>query len=127
MEILLEEVPVGDHHARGLAEYAVKSAQGQFRVIKDALESRFGRRVDGERQVAPWMATHTASVVSRGRKTKRDSVPAGGGKGESLHCQSQISENVCCTRRRCQQERTILTSDGKKECGWEFARRVVSL
>ena len=43
MEIILEEVPVGDHQANGLAQNAVKNVQGQFRVIKDALESRHGR------------------------------------------------------------------------------------
>ncbi len=35
----MEEVPVGDHQADGLAENAVKNAQGQLRVIKDALET----------------------------------------------------------------------------------------
>ena len=44
----MEEVPVGDHQANGLAENAIKNVQGQFRVIKDALESRHGRRIDGE-------------------------------------------------------------------------------
>ncbi len=47
VEIVLEDTPVGDHRASGLAENAVKKAQGQFRVIKDALESRHGRRAEG--------------------------------------------------------------------------------
>ena len=34
------EVPVGDHQANGLFENAIKNAQGQFRMIQDALESR---------------------------------------------------------------------------------------
>ena len=45
MEIALEEVPVNDHQASGMVENAVKSAQGQFRALKDALESRIGGRV----------------------------------------------------------------------------------
>ncbi len=44
VEVVPEEVPVGDHQANGLAENTVKNAQGQLRVIKDALESRRGRR-----------------------------------------------------------------------------------
>ncbi len=39
-------------------------------MIKDALESRCGRRVGGERQVAPQMVMHAASAVSRGRKVE---------------------------------------------------------
>ena len=64
----MEEVPVADHQANGLVENAVKNVQGQFRVIKDALESRHGRRVDGEHPVVPWMVMHAASVVNRSRK-----------------------------------------------------------
>ncbi len=67
VEIVMEEVPVGDHQANGLAENAAKNVQGQIRVIKDALESRCGRRVDGESQVAPWTVMQAASVVNRGR------------------------------------------------------------
>ncbi len=34
MEIVLEEVPVGDRQANGLAENSVKNVQGKFRVLK---------------------------------------------------------------------------------------------
>ncbi len=66
VEKALEEVLVGDHQAKGLAENAVNNAQGELRMIKDAVESSHGRRVDGELQVAPWMVTHAVSVVNRG-------------------------------------------------------------
>ncbi len=46
----------------------MKNAQGQLRVLKDALESRIGRRIDGERPIAPWFVMHAASVINRGRK-----------------------------------------------------------
>jgi hypothetical protein len=46
----------------------VRNAQGQFRVIKDALESGRGRREEGDHPAAPWMMVHAASVVNRGRK-----------------------------------------------------------
>ncbi len=45
VEIVLEKVPVGDHQATGWAENTVKNVQGQFRAIKDALESNHGRRL----------------------------------------------------------------------------------
>ncbi len=65
VQIVLEAAPVGDHQAHGVIENAIKNAQGQIRAIKDALESRHGRRVGGEHQVVPWMVTHAASVVSQ--------------------------------------------------------------
>ncbi len=68
VEIVTEEVPVADHPANGLVEYAIKNVQGQLRVIKDALESRQGRRIDGEHPVVPWMVMHATSVVNRSRK-----------------------------------------------------------
>ncbi len=38
VEIIREEAPVGDHQANGVAENAVKNVQGQFRVLRGALE-----------------------------------------------------------------------------------------
>ncbi len=45
VEIVLEKAPVGHRRAVGLAENAVKNAHGNFRVIKDALESTQSRRM----------------------------------------------------------------------------------
>ncbi len=42
VEIVLEEASVGDREANGLVENAIKNAQVQFRMIKDALESMPG-------------------------------------------------------------------------------------
>ncbi len=42
VEIVMEEALVGDHQANGVEESAGKNVQGQFRVIKDALERRHG-------------------------------------------------------------------------------------
>ena len=64
----MEEALVGDHRANGLVENAVKNVQGQFRVLKDALESRHGRRLEGGHQAVPWLMMHAASVINRGRK-----------------------------------------------------------
>ncbi len=47
VEVVVEESPVGDHQANGVAENAVKNVQGQFRVLKDALESRINKRIEG--------------------------------------------------------------------------------
>ncbi len=51
-----------------MVDGAVKNAQGQFRTIKDALKCSRGRRIEGDHPAAPWMMTHTASVINKGRK-----------------------------------------------------------
>jgi hypothetical protein len=43
VEIVMEEAPVGDHQANGVAENAVKNAQGHFRALTNALESRINK------------------------------------------------------------------------------------
>ncbi len=53
IEIALDESPVSDHQANGLVENAVKNAQSQFRVSKDTLGSRVGRRTDGGHSIDP--------------------------------------------------------------------------
>ena len=44
-----------------MVENAVKNAQGQFRVIKDALESRRGERLEEERRAVCWQIARAAS------------------------------------------------------------------
>ena len=46
--IVLEAPPVYESRANGVVENAIQQVQGQFRVIKDALESRIGQRISGE-------------------------------------------------------------------------------
>ena len=68
VEIVTEESPVGDHQANGAIENAVKQVQGQFRVLKDALESHYGKRFVEDDIVIPWLIMHAASVINRTRK-----------------------------------------------------------
>ncbi len=53
VEIVMEKSLVGYHQAKGVVENAVMIAQGQFRVLKDALESRINRRVEGDHRAVP--------------------------------------------------------------------------
>ena len=69
VDIVIEESPaVGDHQANGTIGNGVMNAQGQFMAVKDALESRYGRRVEGDHLAVPWMMMQAVSVVSRERK-----------------------------------------------------------
>ncbi len=126
MEIVLEAVHVDDHQANGLVDNAVKNAQGQFRVIKDALEKRHKRRVGGEHPAAPWMVMHAVSVISRGRKDEEGLARTGGGRGESLLNQFLSSKSVYSMHLRCPRARTSSTRGGKRECGKVFVWRAVN-
>ncbi len=37
-------------------------------MLKKEPESRINKRVEGDHQAAPWMVTHAATVINRGRK-----------------------------------------------------------
>jgi hypothetical protein len=75
VELVMEEVPVGDHAANGSVENAVKNIQGQFRVLKDALESRLGVRIQGDHVVVPWLVMHAGSVICRRRVDNEGMTP----------------------------------------------------
>ena len=68
VEIVMETTPVDDHQANGVVESAVRQVQGQFRAMKDALDSRYKTRVGGDHPAIPWLVTHAASVITRMRK-----------------------------------------------------------
>ncbi len=46
----------------------MKNAQGQFRVPKDALESRTKMRAEGGHHAALWMVMRAATVTNKGRR-----------------------------------------------------------
>ncbi len=46
----------------------MKNAQGQFRVMKNALESRSNQRVEGDHQAVPWIGDARGDGDRRGRK-----------------------------------------------------------
>ena len=70
VEMIMEESPVGDRQANAMVESAVRQAQGHFRGTKDALETRCGRRINGEHKRIPWLMMHAAAVVNRARKDR---------------------------------------------------------
>ncbi len=62
--------------------------------------------------------THAVSVTNRRKKGEEGLSAYAGWKGKEFVKPLVTSESVCCTRLRCQQGRTISTSDGKRERGW---------
>ena len=63
--IVFEESPVGESKSNDDIENAIQQAQGQFRKVKDALESRIGKRIGGDQALIPWMVVHAARTINR--------------------------------------------------------------
>ena len=64
-EITFEELPGYDSKGNGEIEQAVQLVQGQFRAMKDALESRYGVRFDGDHCCIPWLVAHASDSITR--------------------------------------------------------------
>ena len=63
--MVLESSPVKESRSNGAIENAIQQVQGQFRAIKDGLESRLGERVKGDSPLVPWMVLHAARTLNR--------------------------------------------------------------
>ena len=57
--------PVGSSASNGLVERAIQSVQGQVRVMKDALETRWGVRLGAKHSVVPWLIEYAAVLLNR--------------------------------------------------------------
>ena len=64
-ELIIEHSPVADSQANGVAERAVQSAEGQVRVLKDALEWRLGCALSTTSPVLTWLVRHAGLLVTR--------------------------------------------------------------
>ena len=60
-----EHSPVGDSQGNGVAEKAIKSVQGQLRVLRSALEARIRAKVPSDHSVMSWMTEYAAVVLNR--------------------------------------------------------------
>ena len=65
INLVLEESPECESRSDGEVERAIQKNQGQFRTMKDRLESRYSQRVEGERPCVPWLVAHASDTVNR--------------------------------------------------------------
>ena len=63
--MVVESSPVGDSKGNGVIERAVKSVQGQVRVLRSALEERIGAKLDPHHAVFPWMVEYASLMLNR--------------------------------------------------------------
>ena len=65
IEIISEESPVGNHQANGEIENAIKRFAGQFRTLKESIESRYQVRLKPEHHCIPWMINYASGCINR--------------------------------------------------------------
>ena len=51
-----------------MIENTIRTEQGQIRIMRDALESRYGRRISGKHHAMPWLIRHATAVHNRYHK-----------------------------------------------------------
>ena len=59
-DVIMEESPEYESKSNGAIERAIQTVQGQFRAMKDRLESRYNQRVNGEHPCIPWLIAHAS-------------------------------------------------------------------
>ena len=62
---VVENSPVGSSQSNGVAEKAIQSVQGQVRVLKLALEKRWGIKIPHRHSVIPWVVEYAAFLLNR--------------------------------------------------------------
>ena len=62
---VVENSPVGSSQSNTVAEKAINSVQGQVRVVKLALEKRWGIKVPHRHSVIPWVVAYAAFLLNR--------------------------------------------------------------
>ena len=61
----MEQSPVGSSASNGIAERAILSIQQQVRVMKSAIEGRWGVKLETRHPMIPWMIEHAAVLLNR--------------------------------------------------------------
>ena len=62
---IVEASPVGSHASNGLVERAIQSVEGQVRVLKSALEARWGVKIPAASAIIPWLMEYAAHLLNR--------------------------------------------------------------
>ena len=62
---IIEHSPVGESQANGVVERGVQSIEGQLRVIKLALETRWGAEIPVEHPILAWAVEYASFLLNR--------------------------------------------------------------
>ena len=74
--------------SEGKGESAVQRIQGQFRTLKDALETKLKSRIETGSPIIPYLAEYAAETLNRYQVGKDGKQHTKGGKAKTLKEQS---------------------------------------
>ena len=105
---------MGEHQTNGDIEGAIRQVQGQFRAMKDALETRYNERIQGDHNSIPWLFSHAASTINRVREDSEGMTAFRRWKGREFKREIyRNSENACGTSDRPPKEKISLMLYGE--------------
>ena len=111
---IMEESPVGSSASNGVVERAIQSVQGQVRVMKDALEAKWGVKLGAKHSVVPWMIEYAAVLLNRFEVGKDGKTAYERSKGRSSKTLGvEFGEAVLWKRK------PVGGALGKFTCFWE--------
>ena len=64
-EFIMERSPVASSASNGVVERAIQSVEGQTRVLKLALESRWNLQIPAKHPAVPWLVEYAAFLLNR--------------------------------------------------------------
>ncbi|CAK0875550.1 unnamed protein product, partial [Prorocentrum cordatum] len=67
VEIIPKASPEGDRQANGMAEAAVREIKGQYRTLRNDLESKYGYIMEESSPILTWIPRRAANVINRYR------------------------------------------------------------
>ena len=95
VRIKMEESPVAEHQSNGSVESAMNQIKGQFRTMKDALDTRYNCRHAGDHPAIPWLIEHAADTLNRRRIGKDGRTAYRRWKGRSFNKKvAEFGENI---------------------------------
>ena len=125
----LEQSPVGDSKANGVAETAVQSVEKMIRVHKLAFENRIGARLPVKHPLFAWLVEHVSDILNRflvSRDGKTAVQRMKGGSCEQYVLEFWVRRNVSRLRkggRSLHVREMVLWLLAGKETGHRGARR----
>ena len=64
-QIVCEESPVGESKSLGSVNVQIQAVQGMVCTLRDAFESRYGKRLEATSPLIPWLVMHGAGILTR--------------------------------------------------------------
>ena len=114
MRTVVEHSPLYSSKSNGVVERAVKSVEGQMRVMRSALESRRGVVLEVNHAVWPWLVEYASYLLNRHEVGKDGYTAYERCKGKRAQVRGvEFGEAVMWKRR------PRGTGQGKLSCLWE--------